>query len=116
MPTHSRQSAISATSRHAVRTNTLRPASCAVPYGWVNSNALAYVRPCRRRIPKALPPKQSSGMGTDIITLKMAKGRTSSRGMLIANSRKIRTANPKPTASVGRPLDLSSNHTCALRR
>ena len=32
---------ISAASKHAVRTSTLRPTIGAVPYGWVNSNALA---------------------------------------------------------------------------
>ena len=34
--------------------------------------------------------------------------------MLIANSRKITIAIAKPIVSTGNPLDLSSNHTCAL--
>ena len=34
--------------------------------------------------------------------------------MLIANSRKITIAIARPIASTGKPLDFSSNHTCAL--
>src|SRR5687768_11589387 len=64
-------------------------------------------------MPKALPPSQKSKAGAASKTLEIAAGRTSSTGMLIANSRKIRTASARPIASVGRPLDLSSNHTCA---
>ena len=36
----------SAASTQADLTSTLRPASRAVPYAWVASNALTYVRPC----------------------------------------------------------------------
>ena len=106
--------AINAASTHAVRTSTLSPTSCAVPYACAISNALVYVRPCRRRIPKALPTRTTSTVGPEIIAKKTAKGRTTPTGMLIANSRKITIATPKPTASAGNPLDLSSNHTCAL--
>ena len=41
-------------------TSSLRAASCAVPYAWVASNALMYVRPCLRRIPKAFPARTNT--------------------------------------------------------
>src|SRR5688572_5885180 len=44
----------------------------------------------------------------------MAAGRTGSTAMLIAYSRKITTAIARPIVRIGKPLDLSSNHTCAL--
>ena len=53
-------------------------------------------------------------MGPEIITLKRRWAGRTRREKLIANSRKISIARAKPTASAGNPLDLSSNHTCAL--
>src|SRR5688572_21606819 len=105
--------AISAANRQPDLTSTLRPANCAVPYGCVASNELAYVRPCLRRIPKALPPRENSRAGTENTATPRAKGRTGATVMLITNSNAIRIASVKPIASTGNPLVFSSNHTCA---
>ena len=58
----------SAASRQTERTSTLRPAIRAVPHAWVASNALAYVRPCLARMPKALPPRISTAGRENIAT------------------------------------------------
>ena len=60
--------ATSAASRQTERTSTLRPAICAVPHPCVASNALAYVRPCLARMPKALPPRISTAGRENIAT------------------------------------------------
>ena len=50
----------------------------------------------------------------NIIGAATAAGRTGATAMLIAYSRKVTTAIARPIDSTGNPLDLSSNHTCAL--
>ena len=69
----------SAASRQAERTSTLRPAIRAVPHAWVASNALAYVRPCLARMPKALPPRTSTA-GRENIATATATTRVSGSG------------------------------------
>ena len=68
----------SAASRQTERTSTLRPAIRAVPHAWVASNALAYVRPCRARMPKALPPRIST-TGRENIATTTATSRVAGR-------------------------------------
>ena len=112
----------SAASRQTERTSTLRPAIRAVPYAWVASNALAYVRPCRARMPKALPPRISTAgrenTATTTATSRVAgrvntpESATSSR-VVTTNNSGITIASAPPIASTGSPLDFRSNHTCA---
>src|SRR5687767_5445462 len=113
----------SAPSRQTERTSTLRPAIRAVPHAWVASNALAYVRPCLARMPKALPARRISTVGTENTDTTTATNRvagwvmnlesTRSSCVVATNTSGITMASPTPSVSTGSPLDLRSNHTCA---
>src|SRR5262245_44086310 len=104
---------ISAVTRQAARTKTLTPARGAVLQGMVVSNVLPKTRPCFRRIPKALPARNSSMPGKASIGTPITYGRTAAMGPLTTTSRGITVAIAAPIASTGSPLDFSSNHACA---
>src|SRR6185369_7029048 len=131
--------ALTPTTRSAARkqadlTNSLRAASCAVPDAWAISNALMYARPCLRRIPKALLPRNNTVNGENVeksaaISCRgpskhlpfgqdtsarnpLKESAASTRGVTAPKSR-ITIACATAIDSNGSPVDLKSNQTCA---